>query len=239
MGVKLDHTGMKYGKLTAIKEVGKTKSRMIIWEFICDCGNITQVPASSAKAGHVLSCGCLNLEKIKEINTKHGWAGTKEYSTWKNIKARCTNSNRKDWYRYGGAGLTFEYSEDFLGFLDEVGKVPDSENNWSIDRMDSTKGYVKGNMRWATIEQQSKNKRMQTNNTSGKTGVSWKENSNSLYAFAFWKEDGKTKSKYFSVKKFGLLEAYAMACEHRDKAIQYLRDKGESYTKDHGKYGGL
>lgn len=239
MRVKQDHTGKRYGRLVAIREVGKTKGRQIVWEFVCDCGNTTQVTASSAKAGQIVSCGCLKLDRIREANTKHGWAGTKEYLTWKNINTRCYNPNRKDWYRYGGVGLTFDYSEDFIGFLEDVGEAPDDKTKWSIDRIDPTRGYIKGNMRWATIEQQSKNKRMQTNNTSGKTGVSWKQNSNSLYAFAFWKEGGKPKSKYFSVKKYGLLEAYAMACKHREDAIKSLIDRGESYTEQHGTYGGF
>jgi len=238
MGKKLDHTGVRYGRLVGIKYVSTTPSRQSIWLFQCDCGNTTEVMASAAKFGSTLSCGCLKMDRIKEVNTKHGLHGTKEYRAWKQINIRCCNKNRKDWHRYGGIGLTSDFRYDFQAFLDEIGKAPE-DGCWSVDRIDPTKGYVKGNIRWATIEQQAKNKRMQGNNTSGKTGVGWKQNSNTLYAFAYWKENGKTNSKYFSVKAHGIMEAFCMACKYREEMISKLTANGESYTEFHGKDGGL
>lgn len=33
--------GQKFNYLTAVKPIGKTKKRTIIWECVCECGNKT------------------------------------------------------------------------------------------------------------------------------------------------------------------------------------------------------
>lgn len=233
MGKKTDHTGVKYGRLTGIREVGK-KNRSIVWEFLCDCGALVETVGSSVKFGHTLSCGCLKLDKIKESSTKHGKYNTQEYKAWKLINTRCYNKNRKDWHRYGGSGLTSDFRYDFPAFLAEIGNIPNEEEDWSVDRIDTTKGYVRGNIRWATTEQQSKNKRMQSNNKSGKTGVSIKETESDILVTAKWNEGGKSRTKTFSANKYGYDKAFKLACDYRDAMIQKLIASGESYTEFHG-----
>lgn len=70
----------KFGKLTAIKDTGKrTSNRSVIWECICECGNIIEVDGTSLRTGHTTSCGCINysigeknIENIlKESNIKY------------------------------------------------------------------------------------------------------------------------------------------------------------------------
>ncbi len=46
-------------------------------------------------------------------------------------------------------------SEDFQAFLAEVGLPPDK--SLSIDRVDNSLGYVRGNLRWATASEQACN----------------------------------------------------------------------------------
>ena len=58
-----DITGQKFGRLIALKLVGKNKSRTNLWLCICDCGKETDVPATSLRNGHTKSCGCLQKEK--------------------------------------------------------------------------------------------------------------------------------------------------------------------------------
>ena len=47
MGLAIDITGEKFGKLTAIRPVGRNKHGKIMWEFLCDCGK-THIACGSA-----------------------------------------------------------------------------------------------------------------------------------------------------------------------------------------------
>ena len=87
---------------------------------------------------------------------------------------------------------------------------------------------------------QSRNKSAYRNNNTGFTGVQWYQHSQgSLYAVATWGEfvDGirKVRNKKFSVKKYGLLPAFAMACKYREDKIEELNALGYGYTENHGK----
>ena len=55
----VDITGQKFGKLTAIKNIGSNKKGNALWECKCDCGNIIIAKGIELRFGHILSCGCL------------------------------------------------------------------------------------------------------------------------------------------------------------------------------------
>lgn len=70
MGKKIDLTGQKFGRLTAIKIV-PNKRKDTYWLCKCDCGNTKEVDTYRLRSGHTRSCGCLeqeNREKRKEID---------------------------------------------------------------------------------------------------------------------------------------------------------------------------
>lgn len=71
----IDLTGKKFGRLTAIEPIGKTKSGQIKWRCLCDCGKETIVTYWHLMDGHTKSCGCFrrDLCKSKGVrNKKHG-----------------------------------------------------------------------------------------------------------------------------------------------------------------------
>jgi len=157
MVAKLDITGLKFGKLTAIKENGFDKSpsrKHIRWDCKCDCGNILNVRLNALRTGGVKSCGCLMVGNIK-----HGMKHTKEYETWSRIKARCYNTNNPDYFLYGGRGITVcsQWLESFENFYNDMGERPLNCN--SIDRIDNNGNYEPSNCRWSDIKTQARNKR--------------------------------------------------------------------------------
>lgn len=94
-----------------------------------------------------------------ERNTTHGLSRTEEYKIWKGIVKRCCNPNCSGYEYYGGRGITIhpQWKNDFISFLDHIGKRPSKKH--SVDRIDNSKGYVPGNVRWATRLEQNNNSR--------------------------------------------------------------------------------
>lgn len=73
------------------------------------------------------------------------------------MKQRCTNARAAKFASYGGAGITVcEEWLSFDGFVADMGERPDGT---TIDRIDGTKGYFRGNCRWATATEQQNNLR--------------------------------------------------------------------------------
>lgn len=157
---KLDVTGIKFGRLTAIKQNGvdiSSSRKHLKWDCVCDCGNFFNCRLNSLRNGAVKSCGCLKLES--KPNLKHGLRKTPEYESWAHLKARCLNKNSKDYYLYGERGITIckEWENSFECFIKDMGVKP--SKNMSIDRIDVNKGYEPSNCRWADNKTQSRNKR--------------------------------------------------------------------------------
>lgn len=60
----IDITGQKFGMLTAINPTDNNKSNGAkIWNFRCDCGNITQSTYTTVKNGDKYSCGCVKRSR--------------------------------------------------------------------------------------------------------------------------------------------------------------------------------
>jgi hypothetical protein len=70
---------------------------------------------------------------------------------------RCSKSTRSDWPRYGGRGITVSARwHRFENFLADMGECPPG---LSLDRINNNGNYEPGNCRWATLEQQTRNRR--------------------------------------------------------------------------------
>jgi len=80
------------------------------------------------------------------------------YHTWANMRRRCEDPHEYSYKNYGGRGITVcERWKDFWNFADDMGQKPSRLH--SIDRIDVNGNYESGNCRWATIKEQSENKR--------------------------------------------------------------------------------
>lgn len=70
-----DISGMRSGKLIAIKPTSERQNGSVVWLCKCDCGNIKKVRSNSFLSKSVQSCGCLtysigekNIQKILSKN---------------------------------------------------------------------------------------------------------------------------------------------------------------------------
>jgi len=91
--------------------------------------------------------------------TKSGEKPPPEYIAWQRMKDRCLNKNCPDYHRYGGRGIKVfsGWVNDPVAFINYVGPRPSPKH--SIDRIDNNLGYEPGNVRWATMREQSRNQR--------------------------------------------------------------------------------
>ena len=176
--------GEKFGLLT-ITDIDTTNTNIKIRRVICDCECGTKdksIRYDHLKNGNTVSCGCYNRsisrkmmeEEILPTMIKHGDSrrGSKHhyiFSVWMGAKQRCYNPNNKRYNTYGKLGITMydEWINDYPLFkeyiLTNLGERPEGKSknrgdSYSMDRINVTKGYEPGNLRWASFEVQMYNK---------------------------------------------------------------------------------
>ena len=162
-----DITGQKFNRLTALRYVGMNKDKHALWECVCDCGNVVVVQGSNLRSGNTKSCGCYNIDRIKERNHilkwKHGGRDTKLFHIWSGMKTRCYNPNAINYKDYGAKGITIcdEWLKDFANFKEWAlnnGYSPEL----TIDRIDYNGNYEPNNCRWCTTKEQNRNRSSNT-----------------------------------------------------------------------------
>jgi hypothetical protein len=121
---------------------------------------------------------------------KHGQAKrgklTPLYTRWAGIKQRCLDKNHVAYANYGGRGIKLHKAwHDFAVFAAEIPPMPSSKHH--IDRIDNSKGYVPGNVRWVTQAENNRNsRRCHSVTINGKTQP----------LFAWLKHYGMSRSTY-------------------------------------------
>lgn len=81
---------------------------------------------------------------------------SREYNSWRSMHQRCTNPAYEYFHLYGGKGVKVcERWADFAAFKADMGPRP---LGTTLDRKDSNGDYTPDNCRWATNEQQIRNR---------------------------------------------------------------------------------
>lgn len=175
---KKDLTGQRFGRLTVIG-VDDRNTRKTYFYCQCDCGNVKSVRSDSLVCGAIRSCGCMKKEQDRinlEANHSHKMSKTRPYNIWQDMKGRCYNSHNPRYDRYGGRGITVcdEWKEDFNAFYEWAVQNGYSDD-LTIDRIDNDKGYSPDNCRWATQEEQARNRKSNIKITIGNATKTLKE----------------------------------------------------------------
>lgn len=160
----VDLTGRVFGYLTILRRAGSTNtvSRRALWEAECICGKVvTRIGTNLLyeSRGKKKSCGCRRREMYLEAWGTHGMTSHRAFYIWSHMKSRCNNPSDKDWRNYGARGISVcaQWQESFDAFWADVG--PTYEETLTIERKDNNGNYEASNCRWATVREQSNNRR--------------------------------------------------------------------------------
>ena len=97
------------------------------------------------------------------------------YSRWLSITQRCTNPGNDNYVNYGAKGIAL--ADDLRSFKDYctyVEQLPGYDPvNATVDRIDGTKGYVRGNLRWTCRSTQTANQLSSGKGYNRFSGVNW------------------------------------------------------------------
>lgn len=162
MITKKDLTHREFGRLTVTEFVGVIKGKKF-WKCLCVCGNTKEVYYHNLIIGKTKSCGCITKELSAEWGRNrqtHKMIKTPEYKSWACMKSRCSNNRDKEKYAsYGGRGIRVcrRWVNSFENFYEDMGPIP--TKGYTLDRIDVNGNYCKGNCRWASPEEQTRNRR--------------------------------------------------------------------------------
>ena len=166
MGVPKDYSGIKYGRLTPIKRLGKSENGYYIWLCKCDCGNMVERTVDVFTRGKS-SCGCRQKEILNEMscgNVTHRMTHTRLYRIYKGMIGRCYYPCYQRYNAYGGRGIEVceEWVEDRTKFF-EWALNNGYEDNLTIERIDVNGNYCPENCKWIPMHEQYKNKQSNAN----------------------------------------------------------------------------
>lgn len=170
----LDLTNERFGRLVALKISGRDKNRHLMWECVCDCGNIKNIAGTSLIEKYTTSCGCYHRETKSKYNKKHGKSGHKIYKVWLSMKSRCYGNDKKYEKNYKGRIFVCDrWMDSFQNFFDDM--FLSYKEGLSLDRINNDGDYCPENCRWTTPEVQSNNKSNNIKYTVGNETHSAKE----------------------------------------------------------------
>lgn len=130
-----------------------------------------------------MNCSITNCEKAEKVRgyCKHHYRKKyllkihPLYIIWQGIVQRCENKNCKAYDYYGGRGIIVckLWRENYKEFENYMGDRPSLKH--TVDRINTNGNYEPGNVRWASKQEQQRNRKLRKTNTTSIHGVVYNE----------------------------------------------------------------
>ncbi len=177
-----DLTGKKFGRLTALKDVGKSKSGDILWECECSCAEHNHIVTTSSNLQrlHTQSCGCYQKDQNSKAHKKET-----RFDIVNDIAVGYTSKNEQFFIDSDNVDKLKNNSWWYTarGYLagninGEITLMHRFLTNCDKDHVVDHKNHITGdnrmqNLRVCTVSENQYNRSMQNNNKSGSIGVCW------------------------------------------------------------------
>jgi hypothetical protein len=149
-----DLTGKRFGRavVQAVAERGKAMK----WSCICDCGTAFVARGGDLRRGDTKSCGCLKMGVAGRNLRTHGGARSPAWQSWIAMRVRCSPRSKMRKYYFDRGIAICERWKHFANFLADMGPRPAGT---TLDRINVNGNYEPDNCRWATAQEQRRNRR--------------------------------------------------------------------------------
>lgn len=164
-----DLTGHVFSRLKVIRQDWSDSRRGQYWFCECLCGNTAVVLANHLRKGKTTSCGCFGKEQRLASVLKHGQSQNYLYKTWKNhvYHIRSGTAGKIADRAYANMPIADRWNPAVVGdyaylnfridVIHSIGERPDSF--FTLDIIEHERGFMPGNIRWATKKEQAVNRR--------------------------------------------------------------------------------
>jgi hypothetical protein len=233
MGKFIDMSGQRFGRLLVVcrtdNHIQPNGVSVVMWKCKCDCGNEVIISGVSLRKGLTKSCGCLHKECATDLGHKN-----KKYNTY--------NLSGEYGIGYTSKGEEFYFDledydkiKNYCWFISDSGYVMTNDNktrelirfhrlilpvnkNDQVDHIKhKTNDNRKSELRIVTGTQNNMNRSIQSNNTSGVTGIYW----------------DKSKQRWCSEIMVNRKKIYLGVYKDFNKAIQARKEAEEKYFGKH------
>jgi len=145
---KFIEVGERFGRLTALEYLYTGKHHRRFFLFQCECGKEKTIQAANVTSGNTKSCGCISREKQKAKLLPDNKGVINQIIL--GYKGHCRRLNREWDLTYSDVAEIIKTPCRYCGELNSNLKITKNCKGGfrynGIDRIDSRKGYISGNV---------------------------------------------------------------------------------------------
>tara|TARA_Y100000034_G_C6766565_1_gene341743 strand:- start:275 stop:805 length:531 start_codon:yes stop_codon:yes gene_type:complete len=147
MAKKIDIQGRQFGKWIVVAEDTENRSKNTYWRCVCECGAEASVDGSHLRKGKSVSCRMCSGSKHKGKLNSRVWCRARYGARKRGYKFTVSKSYLYDLF-YKEQKEQCALTGVSLCIANTIKGDRRGESTASLDRIDSSLGYIKKNVQW-------------------------------------------------------------------------------------------